>query len=220
MISSRIRINTNIKYRFPENAKATATESAQRNHSALSRAFAAQRLELFEQPSSSKDLRLTALDKLEQRGFKPALGGIEIPLTGKAMGGMRRRVNAPFSLSSLSKEGAQQYRQEFEQELNEINDRMEHKELFIEELTTYLARPDLTGVQRNSARESLAEIRRDLEKLELRKDRLEETLRQSERGRWQSVLAESSHAGSQRGGAQHLPESQQHPGSYSGSRRG
>ncbi len=197
MISSRIRPDTNIKYKSPENAKATkatATNSVQRNNSVLSRAFAAQRRELFEQPSSSKDLRFTALDILEQRGFKPALGGLEIPLTGKAMGGMRRRVNAPPRPDTISEAGARQ----FQQEARDIENSMAHKRLYIRELNTYLARPDLTEEQRQSASENLERFRQELVDLQARWDRLPERIRQAERGRWQRSDAGSSYSGSQR----------------------
>jgi type III effector protein AvrRps4 len=104
MISSDVRAHTIIKCKSSEDSQTTkdkVTASARHDSSILSRAFAAQRLEMFEQPSSSRDLRLIALDKLQQRDFRPALGGLEIPLTGKAMGGMPKRINAPFRPSSV-----------------------------------------------------------------------------------------------------------------------
>ncbi len=214
MISSRIKIDTYVKYRFTENAKApktTTTDSAQRSNSVLSRAFAAQRLELFEQPSSSKDLRLTALDKLEQRGFKPALGGLEIPLTGKAMGGMPKRIsrtNALILSDHLPPEAARQYAQEDQ----EIRNQIAQQQNIFNLLKNLAAQPNQTEEQHQHISERLEEAANKLYDLQIRLDQLPERLRQAERGRRQSSSAESSsHAGSQRGW---------HSGSYSGSRRG
>ncbi|MEJ2754428.1 MAG: hypothetical protein P8104_00950, partial [Gammaproteobacteria bacterium] len=123
MLSSDVRAHTIIKCKSSEDfqtTKAKVTASARHDSSIVSRAIAAQRLEMLEQPSSSRDLRLIALDKLQQRDFRPALGGLEIPLTGKAMGGMPKRVNAPyrpsvsrFSSSSVSTRVSSATRLEF-----------------------------------------------------------------------------------------------------------
>ncbi len=214
MISSRIRMDTKIKYRFPENAKANkakATISEQPNNSVLSRAFAAQRLELFEQPSSSKDLRFTALDKLEQRNFRPAPGGLEIPLTGKAMGGMPKRtsrVNAPYIPEEASGEVSREYYTQARNLVDQIN----QQRLIIQNLSLQILQTDLTEEQIQSVRERLATARNTLDDLQVSMDGLPERMRQAQRGRGQGSSAESSsHAGSQRGW---------HPGSYSGSRRG
>lgn len=53
----------------------------------LLNAFDGQRKALQKQASSSKDLTLTALACLRKRHFQPALGGLEIPLSGMALGG-------------------------------------------------------------------------------------------------------------------------------------
>ncbi len=211
MIPSRIRPDTKI-YRFPETGKPTkakAADSAQCNNSILSRAFATQRLELFEQPSSSKDLRLIALDKLEQRGFKPALGGLEIPSTGKAMGGMPKRtsrVNVPIIREELIR--MPQYQQESEDIRRQIATQLD----IIRRLALQSTETNLTEERRQELSEGLNTAREKLTDLEISLNQLPDRIRQTERGRGQgSVAGSSSQAGSQRGW---------HPGSYSGSRRG
>lgn len=60
----------------------------------LKEAFDEQRAVLRGQAGSSNGLDLIALDRIEGRGFKPAQGGLEIPLTGKGLGGGRTKSQA------------------------------------------------------------------------------------------------------------------------------
>jgi hypothetical protein len=53
----------------------------------MHQAFAAQRNQALNQSGSSNNARLVALNKLEQRGFQPAEGGLKIRITGKGLGG-------------------------------------------------------------------------------------------------------------------------------------
>lgn len=184
MISSDVRAHTIIKCKSSEDSqttKAKVTASARHDSSILSRAIAAQRLEMFEQPSSSRDLRLIALDKLQQRGFRPALGGLEIPLTGKAMGGMPKRINASFrsSSSSVSSATRQEFSEPAREKLIEIND----KANFITTLRAELADEGISAVQARLTRQDLQQAQDDLATLHAEYRRIQEQVRQAERGR-------------------------------------
>lgn len=196
MISSDVRAHTThtiIKCKSSEDSqttKAKVTASARHDSSILSRAIAAQRLEMFEQPSSSRDLRLIALDKLQQRGFRPALGGLEIPLTGKAMGGMPKRINAPFrpssssvssrsSSSSVSSATRLEFSEPAREKLLEITDKTD----FITELRAELAGGGLSEVQTRLNRQALEQAQDELATLHAEYRRIQEQVRQAERGR-------------------------------------
>ncbi len=182
MISSGVRSHTTIKYKASEDSqttKAKATASTRHDSSVLSRAIAAQRLELFEQPSSSKDLRLIALDKLQQRGFRPALGGLEIPLTGKAMGGMPKRINAYYYPGAASESTRQEFGGPAAEKQQEINDKKE----FIAELREELAAGGTTEVQTRLNRQALQQAQNELATLQAEYRRIQEQARQAERGR-------------------------------------
>ena len=56
------------------------------------KAFEAQRHDINTQAGPSNNPHLTALDKLQKRGFKPAVGGLEIPLTPHSPLGGGKRV--------------------------------------------------------------------------------------------------------------------------------
>ncbi|HEX7634522.1 MAG TPA: hypothetical protein VF427_04475 [Noviherbaspirillum sp.] len=68
----------------------------------LAKAVDAQRLDIITQAGSSNSLHLKALNKLQQRNFRPAAGGIEIPFTPYSLlggSGSKRRVTPPTEAS-------------------------------------------------------------------------------------------------------------------------
>ena len=194
MISSDVRAHTIIKCKSSEDSQTTkdkVTASARHDSSILSRAFAAQRLEMLEQPSSSRDLRLIALDKLQQRGFKPALGGLEIPLTGKALGGMPKRINAPFRpasiqssrFSSSSTTVSSATRLEFAAPVREKQIEIEDKSNFVADLKDELEVGGMSEEQTRLTRQALEQAEDELATLHAEYRRLQEQIRQAERGR-------------------------------------
>lgn len=86
----------------------------------LTQTFDAQRHGIAEQAGPSNDPHRVALDKLQARGFMPAVGGIEIPLTPHSLPGGGKRVRTTGASSSNnvnvvpSREVAQQLRQSIE----------------------------------------------------------------------------------------------------------
>lgn len=156
-----------------KSAVAKAMSSAQRD-SFMSQSFAGQRWELSLQPSSSKDLRLTALNKLEQRNFQPAPGGLEIPLTGKAMGGMRRRTNAPVTPDVASTLGA---------EVHALREAIADKLQFINDLRQDLLDENDNPGQAELTRKAIEQATQEKNQLENRLRREVERARQQARGR-------------------------------------
>ncbi|KOP53052.1 type III effector AvrRps4 [Pseudomonas coronafaciens pv. porri] len=59
----------------------------------LAKSFDAQRLEINTQAGPSNSPHLNALNKLQQRNFKPAAGGLEIPVTPNSLLGGGKRVS-------------------------------------------------------------------------------------------------------------------------------
>ncbi len=146
---------------------------------AVGNAFVAQRLELSAQPSSSKDPRLTALNNLELRGFKPAPGGLEIPLTGKAMGGMyRRRINAPFTPEAESTtEG------EYMIEIDSLRTQVLAKRNIIAELRMEIEQGNLSQEQVRINRQTIENTLQEISALQNRLCRAAERARQAARSR-------------------------------------
>ncbi len=146
---------------------------------AVSNAFVAQRLELSAQPSSSNDPRLTALNNLELRGFKPAPGGLEIPLTGKAMGGMhRRRINAPLTPAAASTIGY-----EYMAELNSLSAQIADKQAFIADLREEIEEEDMTPGQIQINRQTIRNTQTEISALMDQLRRVRERAGQAARGR-------------------------------------
>ncbi|MBV6793134.1 hypothetical protein KWH42_06740 [Xanthomonas campestris pv. daturae] len=69
-----------------------ATKTSSLEHSRRTEAFKAQRQAISMQPGPSNNPHLTALDKLQERDFEPALGGVKIPLTLNSLPGGGKRV--------------------------------------------------------------------------------------------------------------------------------
>lgn len=70
-----------------------ARSSAPRAHDWRAKAFDAQRHDINTQAGPSNNRHLSALDKLQKRDFKPAVGGLEIPSTPHSLlGGGGKRV--------------------------------------------------------------------------------------------------------------------------------
>lgn len=166
MLSSVIKAGTRTKYVAPGN-NTKSKKVGNGVAAAMTSAFAAQRLELANQPSSSQDPRLIALEKLEQRGFKPALGGLEIPVTGKAMGGMPpRRVSAPRVRTH----------EEIQAERAQIVQRIAALQPQAIELRNRLSRP-ITRQNRRECMELASQIGTECENLIRRISELDEELR-------------------------------------------
>jgi type III effector protein AvrRps4 len=73
-------------------ARRNAQAPHPQEHQQRTAAFAAQRHEINSQPGPSNNRQLNALDKLQNRDFKPAVGGLEIPLTPHSLLGGGKRV--------------------------------------------------------------------------------------------------------------------------------
>ncbi|MFD1841584.1 XopO/AvrRps4 family type III secretion system effector [Paracidovorax cattleyae] len=126
----------------------------------LTQAFNAQRHSIAEQAGPSNDRHLTALDKLQARGFMPAVGGIEIPLTPHSLPGGGKRVRAIGASSSTQvsvvpgRDVAQQLRQS-----------IEDARLLIQTATEDLANAEEEGnpIEIATNQRILAEARSDLQ---------------------------------------------------------
>lgn len=145
---------------------------------AAGRAFAAQRLALSAQPGSSKDPRLTALNHLERRGFKPAPGGLDIPLTGQALGGMRRRrVNALFT-----PEAASTTEEEYNTQINALREQAAEKITAMNELRAEIAGGNLEPEQIRLRRQAIGRIEEEIANLQHQLSQVAEQARQAARG--------------------------------------
>ncbi|MFC3657166.1 type III effector AvrRps4 [Xanthomonas hyacinthi] len=80
--------------RAPQRGQVATRSSAKSpEHACRARAFDAQRVDINTQAGPSNNPHLSAIDKLQQRGFKPAPGGLQIPFTRNALlGGTGKRV--------------------------------------------------------------------------------------------------------------------------------
>ncbi|QUP55486.1 type III effector [Ralstonia syzygii] len=100
---------------------------------------------------------MSALDKLQQRNFKPALGGLEIPFTPNSLLGGGKRVSQLGSSSrdvGVVASGA----------AAELREEIEDKRLLIQNLTEELQGETDTG-QRALTTETLSSARADLAQL-------------------------------------------------------
>lgn len=72
----------------------------------LNNAFAVQCNQLVRQAGSSSNVHLNALKVLKQRGFRPAVGGLEIRLSGKGLGGADDELDSDESWDDADDEAA------------------------------------------------------------------------------------------------------------------
>ncbi|WP_372178124.1 XopO/AvrRps4 family type III secretion system effector [Xanthomonas axonopodis pv. phyllanthi] len=70
-----------------------ATKTSSPEHSLLAETFKAQRQAIYTQPGPSNNPHLTALDKLQERDFEPAPGGLKIPFSPNSLPGGGKRVS-------------------------------------------------------------------------------------------------------------------------------
>ncbi|MGV7165681.1 XopO/AvrRps4 family type III secretion system effector [Xanthomonas axonopodis pv. cajani] len=71
-----------------------ATKTSSLEHSLLTETFKAQRQAIYTQPGPSNNPHLTALDKLQERDFEPAPGGLKIPFSPNSLPGGGKRVSS------------------------------------------------------------------------------------------------------------------------------
>lgn len=127
------------------------------DHELRAKAFEAHRQEISKQAGPSNNPHLNALDKLQQRHFKPAPGGVEIPFTPNSLLGGGKRVN---TIGSSSRDVRVVAAAEVAQQLTE---RIQDTRLLIQNLTADLqAEVDDPG-QRELTAQALVEARRDLD---------------------------------------------------------
>ncbi|WP_057403176.1 XopO/AvrRps4 family type III secretion system effector [Pseudomonas amygdali] len=135
-----------------------------RQNTILVKAFDAQRLDINTHAGPSNSPHLNALNQLQQRNFKPAVGGLEIPVTPNSLLGGGKRVS---HLGSSSRDiqvcprgAAAELRQEIQDKQTFVNDLTEELEDATEE-----ANPDEianTTQQLRQARTDLVELQRRL----------------------------------------------------------
>ncbi len=143
------------------------------------RAVDAQRLILLNQPNSSNDRQLTALEILSQRDFKPAKGGVEIPI-GSALGGMRRnRVNAPYTNTGTDRSNAEIMAQE---RMFAVAEQIRSKQQQIVGLRHQIAVGNLSPDQVQATRDAISDATDELRSLQSQLRQAAEEARQAGRG--------------------------------------
>ncbi len=142
------------------------------------RAVEDQRLMLLNQPGSSSDRQLAALDILARRDFKPAKGGVEIP-NGIAMGGMRsHRINAPISHAAI-----ETIAPELRARMTDLQEQMMNKAHLINQLRQEIDSGNLSPQQVQLNRNAIDNATSELEDLRIQVRILADEARQAERGR-------------------------------------
>ncbi|MCF5806274.1 XopO/AvrRps4 family type III secretion system effector [Pseudomonas tremae] len=134
-----------------------------RQNTMLVKSFDAQRLDINTQAGPSNSRHLNALNKLQQRNFKPAAGGLEIPVTPNSLLGGGKRVSQLGSSSrdiKVCPRGAGAALRE------QIGDKQELINTFIEELQEAIDEANPALIAHNT--EQLRQARADLAELQNR----------------------------------------------------
>ncbi|WP_243787542.1 XopO/AvrRps4 family type III secretion system effector [Pseudomonas amygdali] len=133
-----------------------------RQNALLAKSFDAQRLDINTQAGPSNSPHLNALNKLQQRDFKPAAGGLEIPFTPKSLLGGGKRVyqigSSSRDVQVCSRGAGAALRQEIEDKQLMVNNLTDELQDAIDEGNP--AEIANTSQQLRQARSDLAELQR------------------------------------------------------------